>query len=325
MSATKIRLCGLSLLAAIVALIPAQHSAGETQKAKKKVSFPKACPALWQGVGRPQSTDGRDAIFLCYSKYVVSHNNEAKTPDWVIERLHKKHLGDHQWPRPGFRPDLRVPKHGRAADDDYGNVGPDGYMARGHMAPAEDFDYSRRYTDETFFLTNAVPQIGVHFNGSIWKYLEEQVRDAARKRTEIRIISGPVRSQDGKRAHTIKKSDNRCDKEIVLEGPPMALICKEHNNKQLATSCTTGVNVPIALYKIVYDTKSGTAHAFVLPNKEHPNRKDAEARQYLEDSRTTVVAIEQLTGLKFFLNLKGAKRKRVVEECAPDPLWQTSP
>lgn len=327
MSATTIKLCGLSLLAAVIVLIPTRHGAGEAAKAaaKKKDNFPTTCPTLWQGVGRPQADDGREAVFLCYSKYVLSHNNKAKTPDWVIERLHKKHLGKHEWPRPGFKPDRRVPKPGQADDDDYENVGPTGYMARGHMAPAEDFDYSQQYTDETFYLSNVVPQIGAHFNGSIWKALEERVRDAAKERTEIRIITGPIRGKDGKRTHTIKKSDNACDNEIDLAGPPMELICKEQNNKKLATTCTTGVTVPIALYKIVYDTRKGAAYAFVLPNKEHPGREDAVARKYLEDSRVTVAVIEKLTGLKFFLNLKGEKRRRVVQRCTPGQLWPTDP
>jgi DNA/RNA endonuclease G (NUC1) len=313
-------------VAAVAALIP-RHSAGETSKAaaKKKDNFPKACPTLWQGTGRPQADDGREAVFLCYSKYVLSHNNEAKTPDWVIERLHKKHLGKHDRPPSGFKADRRIPKHARAADDDYENVGPTNYMARGHMAPAEDFDYSQQYAEQTFYLTNVVPQIGAHFNGSIWRTLEEIVRDAARERTEIRVITGPIRGKDGKRTHTIKKSENKCGNEIDLEGPPMTLICKEQNNRKLATTCTSGVTVPIALYKIVYDTKKGTAFAFVLPNKEHPSRTKAAARKYLEDSRATVAAVEQVTGLKFFLNLKGAKRKRVVEECEPSQLWRTEP
>src|SRR5581483_6750531 len=95
-------------------------------------------------------------------------------------------------------------------------------------------------------------------------------------------------------------ADNACGREIALEGPAKeAFVCADSNKKK-DVFCAKGVAVPIGVYKIVYDPKSGDTFAFVLPNKDHPNKSDSEVRGYLEGFRVSVAAIEKVTGLKFF-------------------------
>jgi endonuclease G len=325
--ATSTKLFAVSLLAALTVLVPARRGAGETDAKFKatKNNQPATCATLWQGVGRPgiAKSDQRDTTFVCHTRYVLSHNNTAKTADWVIERLPKRQVsGDFDRPKgKSFAQEKNVPPRGRARDEDYTNTPLD--FVRGHMAPSEDFNVSDDLMKESFILSNAVPQVGAKFNGSIWGRLEEEVRMAAKARGELHVITGPVRMQGSSRTRTIAKADNACGNEIKIEGPPDALVCEAHNNDR-SVLCTTGVAVPVALFKIIYDRKKAAAYAFVLPNRDHSSKTDAEARPYLETFRTTVAAVQDVTGLQFFLNLQGEKRKRVVQSCATDTLWPAS-
>jgi DNA/RNA endonuclease G (NUC1) len=280
------------------------------------------CRSLWIGLADvPADTNAasRDTTFVCHPRFVLSHDNVTKTPDWVIERLTKKQVsGNNNRPGKKFSAELRVPPRGRAVDKDYppNTTG----FARGHMAPSEDFNASATAMRDTFVLSNAVPQVGAKFNSAIWGRLEDEVRRAAKARGEIYVITGPVRGTGTARSRTIAQADNACGKKIEIDGPIQTQFCAS-NNKNGSIACTRGVGVPIALYKIVYDAKQGNAYAFVLPNRDHPHRTGDEARPYLAEFRVSVAAIEGLTGLKFFQDLPAAKKEKLVKQCAADTLW----
>jgi endonuclease G len=321
MNATK--LAALSLLAAalVAAAIPA---AAETDAQWKPTAANKIskCRTLWIGLGDvPTDSNAatRDTTFVCHARFALSHDNATKTPDWVIERLSKKQVsGKNDRPAKKFSPEPRVPPRGRAVDKDYPPKATG--FARGHMAPSEDFNSSSKAMRDTFVLSNAVPQKGPRFNGAIWGTLEDEVRKAAKARGEIHVITGPVRGNATTRSRAIAAADNGCGKRIVLDGPPEVQFCAA-NNKDPGVPCHGGVGVPIALYKIVYDAKSGDAFAFVLPNKDHPSKTDDQARPYLEEFRVTVAAIERVTGLRFFRKLPGDKQDKAVNQCAAGALW----
>ncbi len=280
------------------------------------------CRSLWIGLGDvPADSNAatRDTTFVCHPRFVLSHDNVTKTPDWVIERLTKAQVSGHNdRPEKKFSPEPRVPPRGQAIDKDYPPQALG--FARGHMAPSEDFNSSVPAMRDTFVLSNAVPQVGARFNGSIWATLEDEVRKAAKARGEIYVITGPVRGTATARSRTIAQADNGCGKEIQLDGPQQVKFCAA-NNQNHTVPCKSGVGVPIALYKIVYDPKQGTAYAFVLPNKEHPSETSDQARPYLTEFRVTVAAIEGITGLQFFRELPAAKQDKAVKQCAADTLW----
>jgi len=315
---------GALAFAGLVVLAVAPAGIAETD-AKWKLTAknrPATCAILWRGVGRPSPAKSgkRDTTFVCHTRFVLSHNNTAKTADWVIERLPKKQVsGKFDRPKKSFGQEKLVPPRGRARDEDYTNTPQD--FARGHLAPSEDFNINEDLMKESFVLSNAVPQVGARFNGAIWGQLEDEVRAAARERGEIHVITGPVPRLGNSRNRTVAKADNACGNAIELEGPADRIVCEAHNENR-SVACTTGVAVPIALFKIVYDRKNGgAAYAFVLPNRDHPSKQGDEVRTYLDQFRTTVAVLERLTGLQFLLNLKGEKRRRIVQECAPGALW----
>lgn len=278
---------------------------------------PATCSALWQKIGLPkyQSTD-RDrstaSTIVCHTRYVLSHNNPAKIPDWVLEHLTAAQVsGSNSRPQIPFKPDELLPPDARAVDDDYrGN--PFGYD-RGHQAPSDDFSQDEDWMKETFLFSNIVPQEGKGFNQGIWKKLEEHVRKLAVDRKELYVITGPVDPDQRGRTLTIKADANACGNEIALAPLPETAICGKNKNDK----CPAGVTVPIAMFKIIYDPGMKRANAYLLPNIDHrPNLKNTDTLAYLKQFRVTVNTVEQFTGIQFLTNLSTRDRRLQVDQCA---------
>ena len=66
---------------------------------------------------------------------------------------------------------------------------------RGHLLPAADMAHSELTMKETFYFSNITPQVPT-FNRGIWKVLEDQVREWAKKDGKIYVVTGPVLSSN---------------------------------------------------------------------------------------------------------------------------------
>ena len=119
--------------------------------------------------------------------YTMSYSEEHEQPEWVAYELKRE-----QFQRKGvgrsdnFRPDPKV-KTKSASPSDYKRSGYD----RGHLVPAGDMNFDKRAMSETFYMSNMSPQIR-NFNGGIWRELEENTRDWAKKYKHLYVVSGPV-------------------------------------------------------------------------------------------------------------------------------------
>ncbi|MEE8295790.1 MAG: DNA/RNA non-specific endonuclease [Sphingomonadales bacterium] len=165
---------------------------------------------------------------LCSMRFALSYNHFTKTPFWVVERLQAKNLlGTANRKFSNFKSDPRLEKESQARLADYRGSGYD----RGHMAPAGDLKSSQIAMDESFYLTNIAPQVGVGFNRGIWRQLEEKVRGWVLERGELYIITGPVYYDYSP---------------VIGEGR---------------------VVVPDAFFKIIYDPRTFEALTFLLPNQ----------------------------------------------------------
>lgn len=101
----------------------------------------------------------------------VSYNNSRGTANWTTWRTTKADLGE-KLDRPEFRPDPRLPKGFQRIDhSDYSGSGYD----RGHLVPSADRFANPRLNEETFMMTNVVPQTGA-LNQYPWNRLEIYVR-----------------------------------------------------------------------------------------------------------------------------------------------------
>lgn len=116
---------------------------------------------------------------------VFSYNESLGTVNWVSWRTVREDLGDPLM-RPQFRPDLRLPKGFVRIDYyDYSGSGYD----RGHTVPSADRFGNAPLNEETFMMTNIVPQTPA-LNQHPWQKLESHARSLVRRGNDVYQIAG---------------------------------------------------------------------------------------------------------------------------------------
>ncbi len=98
------------------------------------------------------------------------------------------------WGGDPFQLDPKVPKNEQPSvrGEFSGSYYPDGgksYYQRGHICASEDRVYSKDANEQTFYMTNMMPQVG-NFNGKIWAKLEERVRTLALNTDTLFVCKG---------------------------------------------------------------------------------------------------------------------------------------
>jgi len=158
--------------------------------------------------------------------YSLGYNEDSEQPSWVAYELTREQLNKKRVKRTDyFSEDTEVltqSSHHR----DYIRSG----YSRGHMVPAADRAFSSEAMEETFLMSNICPQKAA-CNGGVWRELEENVRDWARKYESLYIFSGPILYQ--------------------LEGQRIGK--------------TSSVEVPDHFYKVLLNPKM-EAIGFIIPN-----------------------------------------------------------
>lgn len=183
----------------------------------------------YQGADRDKLD--RRARMLCRTNYVSYFDPMTKTPLWVAERVQV----DVKVERVNnFQPDPDVPYAAQATLNDYVNS----KLDRGHMAPAADMTTDAAM-QESFYLTNMVPQVGPNMNRGIWADLETTVRKIAEKEGSVFVYTGPIFNQSAPNA-TMGRSQ---------------------------------VWIPVELYKIIYRPKTQQIMAYIIPNRQVVTRK----------------------------------------------------
>jgi len=165
--------------------------------------------------------------------------------------------------------------------------------SRGHMAPNADFVFGLIPMVNTYIMTNMCPQLQ-SFNGGIWSVLEGRVRDWARSRQVVWVLTGAIFDRDG---------DGRrdADDQAARIGP-----------KEVA--------VPTAFYKVIVAQQGGRVAllAIVLPHVD-ADPADLPAPQRLQAGLTTVDAIEAVTDMNLLAGLPDEEERAV--ESTPEGLW----
>ena len=133
--------------------------------------------------GRPS----REDAVLESTGFALGYREADEQAAWVAYALTAAELSAPSHTRKdAFVEDPRVPS-GSATAADYKASGYD----RGHLAPFADMDWSAASARESFWFSNMSPQLP-EFNRGIWKDLEEWVRDQARERGSLWVVTGPV-------------------------------------------------------------------------------------------------------------------------------------
>ncbi|OCH95295.1 DNA/RNA non-specific endonuclease [Obba rivulosa] len=219
--------------------------------------------------------------------YVAGYDRRLRHPAWTAEHLTLASLGkspldalpsgDEAGDRGKsvFTEDESIPAIFRAKLQDYFRSGYD----RGHMVPAADAKASQTAMDETFFLTNIAPQVGVGFNRHYWAYLEDWCRRLTASFADVYVFTIPLylpkHEPDGKWRVTYE----------VIGSPPNVSV-PTHFAKVVLTSRPSSPATPN-----IPEISTG---AFVLPNAPIPD----EAK--LESFAVPIEAVERASGLTLF-------------------------
>lgn len=132
-----------------------------------------------------QDEANEDNFLVIGEGSAFSYNNSRGSVNWVSWRTTRDDVGD-SIPRPDFRPDPRLPsRYNRVGYYDYSGSGYD----RGHMVPSADRFANTRLNEETFMMSNIVPQTGA-LNQFPWNEFEMYVRSQAWRRMDVYQIAG---------------------------------------------------------------------------------------------------------------------------------------
>ena len=220
-----------------------------------------ACPQF-QAYGFPEPTYAtvkQRAFYTCRAGYAGMFDPLEKTPVWIAEHITKDSVIGHA-NRKGmdFAEDPQIPHGSQGHREDYKRSGFD----MGHLAPAADFRYSDGAMNQTFLLSNAVPQEPSN-NRGIWANLEGAIREIAARRGDLYVVTGPVYKGAGQK---------------IREGRTV--------------SFGEGVPIPAALYKVVVDRTTKEMTAFLIPNNAQQGDDPARFQVSVRD-------VEKITGINF--------------------------
>jgi DNA/RNA endonuclease G (NUC1) len=224
-----------------------------------------------------------------FGNFVVSYSTLLRIPLWVCERLNRKSVtGDADRKlSSGFAEDPLVDELFRAPNEAYRASGYD----RGHLAPAMDFYSSQSDMNNTFFLSNVVPQ-NRSMNREFWARTEKFSKDLAKRHEDVFIVTGPlflpqpIPASDGSMPWPKQRAS----------GPPALQM-----RFDLLGAFPRNVAVPTGLWKVIL-TKDGSrysAAAFAMPNASIASDTP------LERFAVPLQQLEAVTGLRFFPDVLG--------------------
>lgn len=205
--------------------------------------------------------------------YTVFYDTEMMAPLWTAYPLNNSHMSSGRINTWTFNPSISEDRQIQVCDGSYSIEN----YARGHMCPNGSRNNNETMQQQTFYVTNQVPQIHNGFNNGIWKNLESAVQVLA-KNEEIFVTTGV----------SFRKGN---------ETPQIQHISPSKHPEQQ-------VPVPPYFYKLVLRVKyvaasvtDASCTAFWFEHKAYESGDD------FDNYRKSVDQVEEWTGFDFFVNL----------------------
>lgn len=253
---------------------------------------------------------------LQYNNHVLEYDAVKKVPKWVAEHISKEKAFGSEANRKlaRFDKDPNIPALLSSDNRDFRGSG----WSRGHMAPAGNNKHSQSAMNETFYLTNIVPQ-DIDNNGNYWNRLEIFCRELTNQYKDVYVISGPLwlpYNED-------ENPENVLDKNLPIKWKNFQAKTEQNlqteNNEKGDNEKTSkkwrrsakkfvkyqvlgdnNVAVPTHLYKIILVEDPlldwPMIGAFVVPNKPIQNVN-------LDDFEVEIEEIEKQVGVRFHQEL----------------------
>jgi endonuclease G len=141
-----------------------------------------SCPS-----GQPETN-----IEITRPIYRMSFNGETKFADWVAYKITKESIGPTKPRR--WRSDPEIPDGQELEEEDYKGSYDANYTDRGHQVPLASFT-STPHWRLTNILSNITPQ-KTPLNRGPWNRLEAAVRNVAKKKEAVWVVTGPLYEED---------------------------------------------------------------------------------------------------------------------------------
>lgn len=196
--------------------------------------------------------------------YEIIYDTRTKIAHFVYQRLTKNSLQKNA-DRGGssFKVDHEIPQINRAKHSDYTGSG----FQKGHLVPAADAVSSEIALEDTFYFSNAFPQIP-SFNQGYWKSVERYVRELVNTNDVVEVFTGPL---------FVPQSDAYGRKKVSYE-----------------TIGNGNIAAPTHVFKVVYlHNQSTTSFAIILPNA--PIHSETSLNQF----QVTIEKVQELSGILF--------------------------
>ncbi|XP_065081123.1 endonuclease G, mitochondrial [Ochlerotatus camptorhynchus] len=216
-----------------------------------------------------------------YDDYVLSYDRRSRVAHWVFEHLTAESVKPNDAvdrSKSDFKPDESIHPFFRSLNSDYKGSGFD----RGHMAAAGNHRRHQQHCDQTFYLTNMAPQVGVGFNRDKWNDLERHVRKLTKHYPNVYCCTGPLYLPR-------KEADGKLYVKYQVLG-------------------SNNVAVPTHFYKVVVMETADSKlemEAYVLPNQKIDNETPLTMFQVPPET------VERAAGLLFFDKIARSQLSRI--------------
>jgi len=226
---------------------------------------------------------------LHYQNHVLQYDASRRTPKWVAEHLSQDMVNKQEANRKNakFKVDPGIPIQFSSTNKDFWNSG----WSRGHMAPAGNNKHCQASMNDTFYLTNVVPQ-DMDNNGNYWNRLEIYCRNLTAKFHDVYVISGPLWLPKVKLPEGETASDGLGDNEPKnsrRDRPPPKIV-------EYQVIGENNVSVPTHLYKVILvedpSLEAPLVAGFVVPNAPIEDK-------HLKEFQVKIGDLEKHAGLKF--------------------------
>lgn len=175
---------------------------------------------------KPEVMNDLESVTVDHSYFKILYSKRHRLPVWVEYTATKENLKGPGKRRNNFHKDKLLEEMGIVP------VGPNDYPGskydRGHMAPAADFKKSQSATDATFVMTNMAPQTP-SLNRRAWQSLESRVRTWICGEESIRVVTGPILTNELPRLENGISVPQRFFKVVYDETPPLKAIAFIYN------------------------------------------------------------------------------------------------
>lgn len=216
-----------------------------------------------------------------FDNFILSYDRRNRVAHWVFEHMTRETVKRNDAvdrSKCEFKEDGSIHPFFRATNKDYKGSGYD----RGHLAAAGNHRCSQTHVDQTFFLSNIAPQVGVGFNRDSWNRLEKHVRKLTKIYKNVYVCTGPLYLPR-------KEADGKTYVKYEVIGP-------------------NTVAVPTHFFKVVVgetEDEKLEMEAYVMPNQQIDDNTPLSVFQVPPES------IERAAGLLFFDKISRNKLRMI--------------